>query len=100
MKPYERTRNSKQDENDLVGQTSSYTPAVKMEGDVSEDSDGNDLGYYKRAEFNEKTKRSNQKFICKYCSIVYTKLYNVKDHVHMHRGQYPYSCRHCNKKFS
>ena len=35
-----------------------------MEGDIGEDSDGNDLGYYKRGEYNEKTKRMNQKFIC------------------------------------
>ena len=97
MKPYDRTRNSKQDEDDLIGQRTSYKPAVKQEGDIDVDSDGNDLGYYKRVEYNETTKRLNQKFICKYCSIVYSKLYNVKDHVHMHRGQYPYSCKHCGK---
>ena len=24
----------------------------------------------------------------------------MKDHVHMHRGQYPYDCKFCDKKFS
>ena len=99
-KPYERTRNSKMDEDDLIAQVNSFTPAVKLDGDESMDSQGNDLGFYKRDVFNERTKRTNQLFVCKYCGIKYTKLYNVKDHVHMHRGQYPYSCSLCGKVFS
>ena len=59
MKPYDRTRNSKQDENDLIGERISYKAAVRQKGDIDVDSDGNDLGYYKRSEYNEKTKRLN-----------------------------------------
>ena len=56
---------------------------------IDEDSDGRSLGYSKRFQSNKNTRRPNQLLICKYCGKTYTKLYNIRDHVNMHRGQGP-----------
>ena len=68
--------------------------------DESLDSQGLDLGYVKRLLPNSKTRRPNQLLICKYCGKSYSKLYNIIDHVHMHRGLTPYKCRYYDKRFS
>ena len=75
-----------------------YTPFSGDEESV--DSQGHDLGYVKRLLPNNKTRRPNQLLICKYCGKSYTKLYNIIDHVHMHRGLTPYKCHYCDKRFS
>ena len=72
----------------------------KVDGDDSCDSEGNDRGYIKKLQPNLSTRRPNQLLECKYCQKTYTKLYNIKDHIHMHRGQTPYSCKFCGKRFS
>ena len=67
---------------------------------IDEDSEGQSLGYRKMFQSNKDTKRPNQLLICNYCNKTYTKLYNIRDHVNMHRGQEPYKCRFCKKTFS
>lgn len=73
---------------------------TKVDGEESVDSNGYDRGYIKRLQPNLSTRRPNQLLECKYCGKTYTKLYNIKDHIHMHRGQAPYQCKYCGKRFS
>ena len=59
---------------------------VEQKPKVEEKEPEEDPGYYKGIQTNPQTKRINQVLICKYCNKQTTKLYNMKDHVHMHRG--------------
>ena len=99
-KPYMRTRDSFYDRGEEIFPAA--VPNIPQQEGMNEDlgSDGEDPGYFRRDEFNPITKRTNQKFICKYCGFALTKLYNAKDHVHMHRGECPYACKYCDKAFS
>ena len=49
---------------------------------------------------NEKTQRLNQILECNICHMSFPKLCNLRDHLRIHRGELPYSCRYCGKKFT
>ena len=65
----------------------------------AENSDGMDRGYMKIFTRNKTTNRPNQLLKCTYCGRTYTKLFSVKAHVRMHRGQRPFHCHKCNHSF-
>ena len=72
-----------------------YQP-VQSSGDNSE---GVDRGYQKIFTRNKNTRRPNQLLKCNTCGRTYTKLFSIKAHVRMHRGQRPFYCHNCNRSF-
>jgi len=99
-KPYMRTRISKHDDHDLREEINPMTPGNNPDGEPRQPLADDDPGFYKTTELNPVTNRKNQKFVCKYCEVTYNKLYNMRDHIHMHKGLFPYSCDNCTKVFS
>jgi uncharacterized Zn-finger protein len=49
---------------------------------------------------NDKTQRLNQILECTICHMTFPKLCNLRDHLRIHRGELPYECKHCGKKFT
>ena len=79
---------------------------VKMPDNIEDDSDEEfggkeaERGYMKLFKKNKNTSRPNQLLVCTTCGNSFTKLCNVLEHIHMHRGQRPFMCKYCNKRFA
>lgn len=58
--------------------------------------------YQKYVEIDEVTHKEKVTYICKYneWNKVFTKTWNLLDHVRMHEGIRPFQCKHCPKSFT
>lgn len=69
--------------------------------DLCESKSTKDMGEYTlHYKMNDKTQRLNQILECNICHMSFPKLCNLRDHLRIHRGELPFSCGICGKKFT
>ena len=56
-------------------------------------------GYRKIFVRNKGSNRPNQVLQCLQCPKTYTKVFSIRAHIRMHRGEKPFYCEHCNRGF-
>lgn len=69
--------------------------------DQCEAKSSKDMGEYTlHYKMNDKTQRLNQILECNICRMSFPKLCNLRDHLRIHRGELPFECKFCGKKFT
>ena len=99
-KPYYRTRLSKRDDYHLQKEIDPMAATNQPNDEPRQPLADDDPGFFKKTVLNPKTNRRNQIFECKYCGVTNTKIFNIKAHINMHKGLFPYHCNSCTKVFS